>query len=165
MQSNNISNQIFTTSINIKCNHIKGNINKLILLVLKKKFEGKCNNHGFILEDSIEILNRSIGEVKTINNTSYIIYNIKYKTDILSVSNKDTIECYINSITKMGIIGYIKITDEMTIKNSPFIIIVPNEYLPDNLDNYKINDKINVIVEAYRIKFKSTHIHIVSKLA
>ena len=165
MLSNNISNQIFTTSINIKCNHIKGNINKLILLLLKTKYEGKCNNHGFILEDSIEILDRSIGEVKTINNTSYIIYNIKYKTDILSVSNKDTIECYINSITKMGIIGYIKITDEMTIKNSPFIIIVPNEYLPDNLDNYKINDKINVIVEAYRIKFKSTHIHIVSKLA
>lgn len=166
MNSNNTSEQIYTTTVNIRSNKVVGDINKILLNHLKTHNEGKCNNDGFILLDSIKIIDRSIGEIKTINNNSYITYRLKYSTKILNISKNDKLECYINSITKMGLISYIKLTPESTIKNSPFIIITPKEFLPDGKDiaEYNSNDKINVIVTAYRIKFKSTNIQIISKI-
>ena len=49
-------------------------------------------------------MNRSIGEDKTINNTSYIIYNITYKANIYSPVKGTQLDVCVNSVTKMGII-------------------------------------------------------------
>ena len=78
------SEQLLTTSININSDSIKGDINQLLFHKLKQKYEGVCNKDGYVKKDSIEIVNRSIGEVKTINNTSYIVYNMTYKAGVLS---------------------------------------------------------------------------------
>ena len=50
----------------------------------------------------------TVGEVKTINNTSYIIYNITYKANIYSPVKGTKLDVSVNSITKMGIIAYLK---------------------------------------------------------
>ena len=38
------STQLLTTTINILPQKIKGDINKLLLSTIKKKYEGVCNN-------------------------------------------------------------------------------------------------------------------------
>ena len=79
-----ISSQLLTTSINVDMKNIKGDINELLYKLLKKKYEGVCNKDGYIQKGSLQIVNRSIGAVKTINNTSYIVYEITYKANIYS---------------------------------------------------------------------------------
>ena len=70
----------------------------------------------------------------------------------------------INSMTKMGIIGYLKEKDEDTIEDSPFIVIVPKEYFEEgNIDDYSVNDSLDIIIEASRIKYLSKNIQIVAK--
>ena len=164
--SYNISEQIYTTTINIQCKNIVGDINKIILKYLKNNNENMCNNNGYIINDSIDIIERSIGEIKTINSNSYITYRIKYSAKILNVSVGDKIECIINSITKMGIISYIKLNESFSIKNSPLLIVTPLEFISSdkNIDDYKINDTIIVTVAAFRIKFKASNIQIISKI-
>ena len=119
-----ISSQLLTTSINVDMKNIKGDINELLYKLLKKKYEGVCNKDGYIQKGSLQIVNRSIGSVKTINNTSYIVYEITYKANIYSPVKGTKLDITINSITKMGIIGFLKDNDDDTIENSPFIVIV-----------------------------------------
>jgi len=159
-----ISSQLLTTSINVDMKNIKGDINELLYKLLKKKYEGVCNKDGYIQKGSLQIVNRSIGSVKTINNTSYIVYEITYKANIYSPVKGTKLDITINSITKMGIIGFLKDKDDDTIENSPFIVIVPREYFEDdNVDDYEINSELKVKIEDSRIKYMSKNIQIVAK--
>ena len=159
-----ISSQLLTTSINVDMKNIKGDINELLYKLLKKKYEGVCNKDGYIQKGSLQIVNRSIGSVKTINNTSYIVYEITYKANIYSPVKGTKLDITINSITKMGIIGYLKDKDDDTIENSPFIVIVPREYFEDdNVDDYEVNSELKVQIEDSRIKYMSKNIQIVAK--
>lgn len=158
------STQLLTTSINIESKNITGDINELLFRYLKKKYEGVCNKDGYVKKDSLEIVNRSVGEVKTINSISYVVYKITYKATILSPVQGIQINITINSITKMGIIGYLKDKDEDTIEDSPFIVIVPKEYFEDkSVDGYNVNDTLDIIIEAARIKYLSKNIQVVAK--
>ena len=154
--------QLLTASINIEPHRIKGDINKLILYNLKKRYESVCNKDGYIEKDSIELINRSIGELKNIENKSYIIYNITYKATVISPSIGDKINCIVNSNNKMGLIGYIKMKDDDTIKDSPFIIIIPSEYF-DDISKVKVGDEIEVTIENYRTKYQTKQIQVVGK--
>ena len=159
-----ISSQLLTTRINVDMKNIKGDINELLYKLLKKKYEGVCNKDGYIQKGSLQIVNRSIGSVKTINNTSYIVYEITYKANIYSPVKGTKLDITINSITKMGIIGFLKDKDDDTIENSPFIVIVPREFFEDsNVDDYEVNTELKVQIEDSRIKYMSKNIQIVAK--
>lgn len=158
------STQLLTTTINIEARNIKGDINELLFKYLKKKYEGVCNKDGYVKKDSLEIVNRSVGEVKTINSISYVVYKITYKATILSPVKGVKLKITINSITKMGIIGYLKDKEEDTIEDSPFIIIVPKDYFEkENINEYSVNDSLDIIIEASRIKYLSKNIQVVAK--
>ena len=159
------STQLLTTSINIPSNKIKGDINKLIVYTLKKRYEGVCNKDGYIVKDSIELINRSIGELILVDNTSYIMYNITYKSTIISPSVGHKIKCVVNSNNRMGLIGFIKEKEDDTINDSPFIIIIPSEYYDDNelLSSIKEGDIIDVSIEKTRTKYLSKQIQVVAK--
>ena len=162
--SNYISSQLLTTSINVEIKNIQGDINQILYKLLKKKYEGVCNKDGYVENDSLQIINRSIGEVKTINNTSYIVYNITYKANIYSPVKETKLDISVNSITKMGIVGYLKDKEDETIESSPFIVIVPREYFNEgDIDSISVNDKLKVEIIDSRIKYMSKNIQIVAK--
>tara|TARA_B100000212_G_C27233598_1_gene472705 strand:+ start:251 stop:748 length:498 start_codon:yes stop_codon:yes gene_type:complete len=162
--SNYISSQLLTTSINVEIKNIQGDINQILYKLLKKKYEGVCNKDGYVENDSLQIINRSIGEIKTINNTSYIVYNITYKANIYSPVKETKLDICVNSITKMGIVGYLKDKEEETIESSPFIVIVPREYFNEgDIDSISVNDKLKVEIIDSRIKYMSKNIQIVAK--
>ena len=161
--SDYISSQLLTTSINVDMKNIKGDINELLYKLLKKKYEGVCNKDGYIQKGSLQIVNRSIGSVKTINNTSYIVYEITYKANIYSPVKGTKLDITINSITKMGIIGFLKDNDDSTIENSPFIVIVPREYFKRAVGDYEKNSELKVQIEDSRVKYMSKNIQIVAK--
>ncbi len=141
-------------------------IDGYLLHHLKKEYERKCHNNGYVLPDSIEIVQRSVGKIETINNESFIKYNINYKNKSIIPTKDDIFECIIDSITKMGVIAYLdyKETDESTIKESPLLFIIPKEFLPEGkIDQLQKNSKINVKVMDTRIKFLSEQIQIIGE--
>lgn len=156
------SEQLQTTSINIEPHKIKGEINSLLLYYLKMRYECVCNKDGYIEKDSIELINRSVGELKIIDNKSYILYNITYKATVISPSIGNQINCVVNSNNKMGLIGYIKKKDDDTINDSPFIVIIPSEYFED-ISKINVGDEIKVEIEDYRTKYQTKQIQVVAK--
>ena len=165
MSRNYISKQLLTSSINIPTDRLRGDINETILRQIKKRFEGTCNQDGFIEKDSIEITNRSLGELKTINNKSYIVYNLTYQANVISPSKGDKLSCVVNAISKVGAICYIKEKEHDTINDSPFVIMVPREFFSqeDDVDALSPGSKLNVIVEAARVKYRSESIQLVAR--
>ena len=57
-------------------------------------------------------------------------------------------DSYVETINKLGIISYIKLKEEDTMKESPFIIITPREYLDEKaFESIKVQDKIQIKVK------------------
>ena len=163
-----INEKILSSTINIpilKLTKTK-NIDGLVKQEFKNNNEKICNSEGYILKNSIQIIQRSVGKVLNINSESFIQYKINYKFKYIYPSKDDILECVVDSISKMGIIGYLNFTDSeednITIKNSPILIIIPNEFLSDK--DIKINDKINISVLDSRIKYRAIQMQIVGKI-
>ena len=79
-------------------------------------------------------------------------------------------ECKIENITKMGILGFLDWSEEsqgeqeepVSLKTSPIIFIIPEQFLEDMPDNMKSPGKtIEIVVLDCRIKYRSTQIQVV----
>jgi len=167
-----LNEQLLTTTVHISTRKLSKtkNIDGLLSFELKNRIEGLCGKEGYIIKDSIFIVQRSIGKVITINSESNIQYEITYKLKSILPCKGDIYHCIIDSISKMGLIAYIDFTDEVdeevTLKNSPLLIIIPNEYLqPDKtIEDYEINKKIIVSVLDSRIKYQAPQIQVIGKV-
>ena len=154
-----------TTNVNISPNDLIGDINKMILLNLKKRYEGVCSKDGFIVKDSIQLINRSLGQIKTINNHSFINYNVTYSADIIYPSVGNVYKSIVQTKNKVGIISYIQINEDDTMEKSPYIIITPKEYMSEEVfDALNVSEKITIKVKSFRIKYMAKQIQIVAEL-
>jgi DNA-directed RNA polymerase subunit E'/Rpb7 len=158
---------------NIKLNLNEMDTKNLNLKIYKKicvKVDSKCYSNGYILKNSVDLINKSLGKFINVDTNNYVSYNVKFKAKIFKPSIDDVIECYIDNINKLGIIAYIKykdIIDEYTENNgldkSPLIIIIPNETIKD-VEKYNITQKIKITVKAVRFKFNTNKIQLVGNI-
>tara|TARA_Y100001935_G_C16986512_1_gene351365 strand:- start:55 stop:594 length:540 start_codon:yes stop_codon:yes gene_type:complete len=173
-----INLQKLSKKINIKPDELNKNINEIIHSKLKEFNEGYCVDEGYIIKNSIDIINKSIGHIINLNNKSFIQYLVNYTAIILSPKEDDIINCYVDNINKLGIIAYIKLSellntlDNSSINldsnidnfiNSPLIIIIPETDI-DDIDKYNKNDNINIKVNAVRIKYNSDKIQLIGSM-
>jgi|TARA_Y100000389_G_C17448940_1_gene513400 DNA-directed RNA polymerase subunit E'/Rpb7 len=161
-----ISDQIINSRINLFAKDINSDIDNIIRIKLKDEVEGKGNECGYIIKDSIKIIKRSIGQVTTLNNKSMIKYALTYSCKIISPSPGDIIKSYISNINKMGVISYIKLNDDDIFENSPMIIMIPKEYFNNSTRNFEdltIGQSLEVSVIGSREKWKNDKISIVAK--
>jgi DNA-directed RNA polymerase subunit E'/Rpb7 len=158
-----IRKSLKTKEIHINPNDIRSTIGNAIDMKIKKDLEGMCCEDGYIIKDSINIVERSMGKIINVNNQSKIMYNIKYTSSIISPAKGVKLDCYINSVTKMGAVAYIKYDKITDFKDSPLLIIIPKTYSPE-ADQLELNKKYKIEVMATRLKYKANQIHIVAKL-
>jgi DNA-directed RNA polymerase subunit E'/Rpb7 len=137
-------------------------INSFIERTLQKQIENRCDKNGFVINNSIELINRSIGKIRSIDNISNIEYNVTIKMKSIIPSIDDIYDSKISSITKMGIISFLDYGEDCSLENSPILFITPNNYI-DDTKNYKINDILKVKVLNIRIRFKGNQIQIISE--
>lgn len=157
------TDQILTTTIQIDSSNIfrTRNIDGIILHKLKK-FEEKCTKNGFIVKDTTELINRSIGKIRNIDNKSLIEYKINYKVKTISPSVGIIYTCIVNNISKMGLICFVEFEATTDLKSSPLLVIVPKEYC--DIDKYKEGQKVQVETMDKRIKYMGSQIQIIGKI-
>ena len=157
-----ITNQLFNNNISLYPSDLNKNIDNIILLKLKKIYEGYCKDNCFILNNSINIINRTIGKIETYENKNVIKYSKTYSCDINSPTNGEQIEVIVSNINKMGVIAYIKIDTKYSISdntfdNSPLIVIIPNDMITNyDTSNINIGQKLKVEIMGFRIKFRNS---------
>jgi DNA-directed RNA polymerase subunit E'/Rpb7 len=160
--------QLLTISVQINSENIMNsqNINGLISQELKKNFEGYCGKYGYVINNSIQLLQRSIGKSVIVDGESKIQYSVTYKMKTIYPCKDDIYECTVSSTTKMGIVGYLDYNtgseESITLKTSPLLIIIPNE---DLKREFVEGDKVQVVVKAVKIKYRSPQIQIIAKIS
>ena len=170
-----ISEQIFNDTISLISSELNKDIDNILLDKLKKQYQGLCKDDSFILNNSINIIKRSMGRIETFDNINYIKYDISYKCDTISPNKGDKIldnKCVVSNINKMGIIAYFQIdekykTSENDFDNSPLIIIIPNTSISEsdlNINDINIGQKINVEILGHRIKYRNEKVQVVGKI-
>ena len=164
------SNEILTEKIQIDFSEINTkDINTKIYTILKNKIENKCYKSGYIIQNSIKIINKTLGKIVNYDSNSMIEYNIRFSVKIIKPTIDDIIECYISEKNKLGILAYIKYKDIIEngknngIGESPLLIIIPMETI-DDIDKYDTNMKIKVVVKATRIKFDANKIQVIGNI-
>lgn len=165
-----ISIEILTEKIQIDFGEINTkDINTKIYSILKNKIENKCYKSGYIIQNSIKIINKTLGKIVNYDSKSMIEYNIRFSVKIIKPTIDDIIQCYISEKNKLGILAYIKYKDIIDngnnngIGESPLLIIIPMETIND-IDKYDINMKIKVVVKATRIKFDANKIQVIGNI-
>jgi DNA-directed RNA polymerase subunit E'/Rpb7 len=161
-----ISKQTIITSLHVFPSQVRSNINETLDKILSKKVEGYCNENGYIIKNSTQIMNRSLGKILSLNNKSKIVYDITFSGDVISPKEGDQFGAVIDSVNKMGAIAFVKYDDITTLQESPLIIILPNDYFNDS--TYQLKDmnkghKLQIEIVAVRIKYKAEQIHVVAK--
>jgi len=154
--------QLLSKTIQLKVRDIykTKNIGGIIEHKLRKS-EGTCNKYGYII--NIQVIERSVGKVYSIDRESLIEYKINYKIKSILPKLDEEYYCIIGSITKMGIICYILMEGkEIDITNSPLQIIIPKELC--EINKYKEGMKIKIIAVDFRIKFGATQIQVIGKI-
>jgi hypothetical protein len=156
-------NILFTLTTHLQSNQISSgkNIDGLLNYKIKNELGNYCKSQGYILKDTLKIMNRSIGKLVTQENKSLVEYKLTIKADVISPSQSDILVAKIDSITKMGIIGYLSDKD-YTIETSPIIFIIPNQYVED-IEIFKKDMNIKVEVLQSRMKYQSKQIQVVGK--
>ena len=162
-----ISEQLLTTNLFVNASQVNKNIDNVIKDNLKEQLEGLCYEDGYIVKDSVKIINKSMGKIVVNDNVSSVSYSIRYKAKIISPSEGDIIESYVSNINKMGVVSYIKLSEGDSSEESPIVIMIPKDYFDSsiyNVDDINVGQQLNVVVVGSRIKYRSEKIQIIAKL-
>tara|TARA_B100001123_G_C14678719_1_gene776493 strand:- start:28 stop:531 length:504 start_codon:yes stop_codon:yes gene_type:complete len=164
-----INEQIIHSTLSLKPSDLTGDIDNIVKERLKTEYEGKCHDNGYIMDSSLSVIKRSIGDIVTHNSVASIKYNVTFKAKIISPNEGDEIECFVSNINKMGVLAHIKVGNNHHnhIEESPLIIIIPRNYFNDDsnkhIDDLTKNQSLNVKVVGIRAKYKSDKIQVVAK--
>ena len=162
-----LHSQIETTTLHLKSPIRKEDIGSQIETQLKARHEGVCGKYGYVINDSVKMIDRSMGNILSVDSESFIEYRVSYEMKSIYPCAGDIIECKIENITKMGALGFLDWSEEIqeepvSLKTSPIIFIIPEKFLEDIPDNMKSRGKtINIVVLDCRIKYRSAQIQVV----
>jgi DNA-directed RNA polymerase subunit E'/Rpb7 len=149
-------NCVLTKKIIVASKFLNENIDEYIENYLKSKVEGLCIDEGYIKNDSIKILKKSIGMLLGSKFTGDITYDIAYTADICNPVIGNLIDCKVKFINKLGILG----------NNGPITIIVGKQFHAndDDINNIKENDIVKVEVIAKKFSLNDREIKVIAKL-
>ena len=136
--------------------NINKDINDFILKKCKFIFEGKCTNEGYIKEDSIKILKKSLGSYNGSLFNGATTYIVMFEALLCNPPIGQIINLNIENINKIGIRSFI----------GPLNIIIAIEFETNKklFKNLKVGDEINIEVIDKQIKKNSKYIKISGKI-
>jgi len=146
---------MITKKISIPLEHHGKNIEHYFLSYSQDKYENKCIEDGFVRKGSSSVVKYTPG----ILENNYCIYNVLFKFDMCVPYKNMKTSCIIQSFNK---IGFICVVNEV---NSPIYIYVTRELNQHiNFDDYKLKDKIKVIITKYRFEYNDHYISCMGKI-
>ena len=128
----------------------RSEVDNKLLNTIRQKLGGKCNHDGYIEKDTIEILERSIGEINSCHFNGEVYYNIKVGVRICSPNIGSQVTCRIIGKNQAGIFCVA----------SPLQVMISPESHSDTKFFDNVNKGDNIVVEIIRRQILLNHDHI-----
>lgn len=147
---------IIKKTIFLQPEEIKGDINDNILKIVKKEYEGKCIEEGYVKPDSCQVTRRSL--LKLVPNilSGAMYSDVRIKADICLPVKGNVFSCKIEKINKMGLMA----------EEGPLSIVIPRSFHKDKdvFKDMELGDTIQVEVIASRFDINWEHVDVIAQL-
>jgi len=128
-------------------------INSIILEQVSKNLEGRCNQHGYVIQGSLEILSRSMGQLEHGRYTGNIVFHVHLQGRVYNPVNGTRITGTIDKKNKMGL--YI-------IYNDAIRILIPRDLHIGNKAFEMLEAGTEITVEIRKSRFQVQDLFILS---
>jgi len=120
-------------------------INDILLKKLKQRLENKCSKHGYVLENSLKILSRSIGKATLGRYVGDYSFYIQLQGNVINPPDGVILEGEVIRKNKMGIyINY---------KNAVKVIVPRDLHIGnENFDAIEVGNTISVEIKKSRFQ-------------
>ena len=148
---------IIEKTIFISFQHVGNNLKQYLEEKIKKIYENKCCEEGFIKEDTIQLISYSAGLLQG----NDVRFNIVFSCMICLPVQNMIIDCFVESITKAGVKGIVTKTEK-----NPIVIFIARDhhYNVSAFGTIKENDKIKVKVIGQRFELHDDFITVIAEL-
>ena len=152
----------FNTTLQLKTTEICSNIDDILLKKVKSNLENMCSKHGYIKNNSIKIIKRSIGQLIVSQFNGNIMYNLQCIGEICNPAQGSILKCKIKAKNSLGLLG------EGFHDNIPILqIIIPKLSAgiqsEIDIDTVKIGDEIKIEVCGKKFLLYDKYISIIGK--
>lgn len=128
-----------------------GGINKLLVEKLREKHEEKCNSNGYVQRDSIELLGRSIGVAENGRFTGNVLYDCKFKCNVIYPTAGTIVKTRVVKVNNMGVyVVYPESDGEEAIR-----ILLPRDLHIGNEEYNALQAENRVYVRIERSRFQT----------
>lgn len=128
-------------------------IQDLLLARLKTKLESKCISSGFVKQDSLEILHRSMGGAENGRFTGNYMFYVKLKCKVFHPETDTQVDCRIIKVNKMG--AYAVYDEAMR-------VLLPRDLHLGNVDFDSLSPDDTVSLKILRSRFQTNDPYISS---
>ena len=123
----------------------KDSVSEILTSKLRKKHEGKCNANGYVKPGSLSIIGRSMGIAENGRFTGNVLYDCKFKCDVLYPVGGAEMDASVIKVNKMG--AYTHVDEAIR-------ILLPRDLHIGNVSFDAIEEGRNVRVRIERSRFQ-----------
>ena len=152
----------FRSNIQLTPKELSSDFQDIILKKLKNNLENVCSRHGFIKNDSIKIIKRSIGQFKKQHFNGNIMFELQCIAEICNPAQGSIIKCKVKAKNSLGILaeGYYGDVPILEIIIPKISAGIQSEI---NIDTVLIGEEINIEVCGKKYQLYDKHISIIGK--
>lgn len=153
----------FRCSITLKPSELTLDFEKNILNKLKDRYENVCSKYGYIKNNSIKVVKRSIGTIKSQHFNGNISFDIYCIAEICNPIQGSIIKCKVKAKNSLGLLcegGYEGNRQILEIIVPKISAGIQSEV---NLDTIAINQEIKIEVCGKKYQLYDKHISIIGK--
>ena len=162
-----MSNELFIP-IKFKCNiilkpdELDNNFEKTILMKIKKTYENVCSKYGYIKNNSIKVIKRSIGTIKNQHFNGTVCFQVVCIAEICNPIQGSIIKCRVKAKNSLGLLaeGYY---DKVPILEIIIPKISAGIQSEINLDNVAVGQEIKIEVCGKKYQLFDKHISIIGR--
>ena len=149
-------NTVIWNRILLTADDINKSLNDTIYNILVENNEGKCVREGFIKENSIKLLKRSVPYVYGNQMNGKLYVDVLYETEICCPMRGNIIECNIEKLNKLGILA----------SSGPLSIIIARDFHKnkDLFKGLKENTAITIEIIDKKFNINEKKISVIAKI-
>jgi DNA-directed RNA polymerase subunit E'/Rpb7 len=152
----------FRTNIILKPNELNSYFEKTILMKIKKNYENVCSKYGYIKNNSIKIIKRSIGTIKNQHFNGNVSFEVVCIAEICNPIQGSIIKCRVKAKNSLGLLaeGYYDKVPILEIIVPKISAGIQSEV---NLDSIAIGQEIKIEVCGKKYQLFDKHISIIGR--
>lgn len=153
------SKSLLTRTISLPMQVIGSNLRDILEEKIRKSFEGKCEQEGFIKAGSSQIVTYTSG---IITRGNMVVFDVAFEADICFPVEGSVLLCTVKNITKAGIRA-----ESADAVPSPIVVFVAREHHNANsslFSSVKVDDRIYVRVIGQRFELNDKFVSVIGDL-